>query len=84
MSIDLIVAIGAIYIIASFIYFVVTGMFKEHHYLNPVTNYYHEWKKLNILGTLIFTLLINIVFAPWAIIYWVIKFFVFVFTVGRK
>ena len=83
MSIDLIVALGAIYIIASFIYFIVTGMSKEYHYFNPVTNYYHEWKKLNVLGVLVFTLLLNIALAPWAIIYWVIKFFVFIFTVGR-
>ena len=84
MSIDMIIAIGAVYFLPSFIYFVVTGMFKEHHYLNPIVNYYHEWKRLNVLGVLVFTLLLNIALAPWAIIYWVIKFFVFIFTVGRR
>ena len=84
MSVDLIIALGAIYFLASFIYFAVTGTIKEHHYLDPITNYYHEWKQLNVLGVLVFTLLINIVFAPWAIIYWVIKFFVFIFTVRRR
>ena len=84
MSIDMIIAIGAVYFLTSFIYFVLTGMFKEHHYLNPIVNYYHEWKRLNVLGVLVFTLLLNIALAPWAIIYWVIKFFVFIFTVGRK
>lgn len=83
MSIDAMIALGVIYFLFSFIYFTATGMVKGHHYFNPINNYYHEWKKLNVLGVLVFTLLLNIVFAPWAIIYWVIKFFVFIFTVGR-
>jgi hypothetical protein len=84
MPTDTMIAIGLIYFLFSFIYFVVTGGVKSHHYLDPITNYYYEWKKLNVLGVLVFTLLLNIVLAPWAIIYWVIKFFVFIFTVGRR
>ena len=83
MLTDAIIALGVIYFIASFIYFVATGIVKYHHYLNPINNYYYEWKKLNVLGVLVFTLLLNIILAPWAIIYWVIKFFVFIFTVRR-
>ena len=83
MPTDAIIAFGIIYFVFSFIYFAVTGMVKDHHYLNPINNYYHEWEKLNVLGVLVFTLLLNIALAPWAIIYWVIKFFVFIFTVGR-
>jgi hypothetical protein len=84
MPTDAMIALGVIYFIFSFIYFVATGMTKDHHYFNPINNYYYEWKKLNVLGVLVFTLLLNIILAPWAIIYWVIKFFVFIFTVGRR
>jgi hypothetical protein len=83
MPTNAMIALVTIYFLFSFIYFTVTGMVKDHHYLNPINNYYYEWKKLNVLGVLVFTLLLNIVLAPWAIIYWVIKFFVFIFTVGR-
>lgn len=72
-----------LYVMFSLIYFGVTGMVKTYHYLSPIVNYYDHWTKLNVLGTLVFTLLLNIALAPWAIIYWVIKFFVFIFTVGR-
>jgi hypothetical protein len=83
MPTDAMIALGLTYVLFSFIYFVVTGTVKSHHYLDPITNYFDEWKRLNVLGVLVFTLLLNIVLAPWAIIYWVIKFFLFIFTVGR-
>ena len=80
---ELMIALGVIYIIFSFIYFVATAIFDSYHFFNPIINYYHYWKKLNALGVFVFTLLLNVIFAPWAIIYWVIKFFMFIFTVGR-
>ena len=79
----LIIGCIEVYIILSFVYFAFTGLHASYHYFNPIVNY-EEWNKLNVFGVLMFTLLINILFAPWAIIYWAIKFFVFVFTVGRR
>lgn len=79
---DLIIALTIIYFTGSFIYFVCTGL-SGHHYFNPVENYY-SWEKLNIVGVLFFTLLLNLLFTPFALLYWVIKLFCFIFTVGRK
>lgn len=84
MLTDSMIALVVIYIVFSFIYFVATGMVESYHFFNPIINYYDHWTKLNVLGVLVFTLLLNIIFAPWAILYWVIKFFVFIFTVGRR
>ena len=78
------IAAVLLYVMFSCIYLGVTGVTKTYHYFDPITNYYDHWTRLNVLGTLVFTLLLNIVLAPWAIIYWVIKFFVFIFTVGRR
>ena len=51
-------------------------------YLNPVW----IWKnyKLNIIGTLLLTILFNIVCPIISIIYWVCKFIEWICTVGRK
>ena len=52
-------------------------------YFNPVKNY-ENWDSLNWFGVSVFTLLINIAFLPMAILYWVFKFFAFIFTVRRR
>ena len=80
---QLIIAFGSIYFILSFYYLIGTGSYAGHHYFNPIDNY-EEWDNLNMFGVLVFTLLINILFAPWAIIYWVFKLLVTIFTVGRR
>lgn len=46
---------------------------------NPIRNY-NTWTQFNWLGITIMTLLLNIVFIPYAIVYWIYK----LFTVGRK
>ena len=81
--IDLIIGCIGVYIVLSFAYFACTGLYAGHHYFNPLDNY-EEWDKLNMFGVLVFTLLLSILFAPWAIIYWVIKILVAMFTVGRR
>lgn len=80
---ELIIAFGTIYFILSFYYLVGTGSYAGHHYFNPLDNY-EEWDKLNMFGVLVFTLLLNILLAPWALIYWVFKILVAMFTVGRR
>ena len=80
---ELIIAIGTIYFVLSFTYFVYTGSYAGHHYFDPIANYY-EWDKLNWLGIIVFTLLLNFVFAPFALLYWAIKILVFTFTAGRR
>lgn len=80
---NLIVAIGTIYFVLSFSYLVFTGSHAGHHYFDPIDNY-DEWDKLNIFGVLVFTLLLNLLFAPFALLYWTIKILVFIFTVGRR
>ena len=72
-----------LYFVGSFTYFVYTGTTADYHYFNPVENYF-SWKKLNVVGVLFFTLLLNLLFAPFAALYWFIKFFCFIFTVGRN
>ncbi len=80
---ELIIACSTAYCVISFCYFIGTGSYAGHHYFDPIINY-EEWDKLNVFGVLMFTLLISILFAPWAIIYWVIKILVATFTVGRR
>ena len=79
----LFITLGVIYAVFSFVYFTVTGCNEGYHYFNPQINYI-EWKRLNIFGVLIFTLLLNFIFLPFSIIYWTSKILIFIFTVGRK
>ena len=48
--------------------------------LNPIRNY-KKWNKMNWFGIIITTLILNVIFFPYAIIYWIIYK---LFTVGRK
>ena len=80
---ELIIECIVIYAAVTFTYCVCSGIYAGHHYFNPLCNY-EEWDGLNIFGVLLFTMLLNILFAPVAIMYWVIKILVFIFTVGRK
>lgn len=80
---DSIIAIGVIYFFVTLAHIIGTGSCVGHHYFNPIINY-EEWYKLNMFGVLVFTFLINILFAPWAIISWVLKFFAVIFTIGRR
>ena len=79
----LIIACVVIYLVLSFVYFACTSAYAGHHYFNPIDNY-DEWDNLNWLGVFVFTLLLNFVFAPFALLYWVIKILVFTFTAGRR
>ena len=56
---------------------------KGRVYLNPIENY-KNWHCLNWFGVSVFTLIINIAFLPIAILYWVLRFFAFIFTTGRR
>ena len=47
---------------------------------NPIRNY-KEWTKLNWFGISVITLLLNIIFIPYAFCYWGIYK---AFTIGRK
>ena len=69
-----------------FIYFIVNVGFIPYyvnldnfHIFNPIRNY-STWIQVNWFGIVIITLLLNVVFAPYAIVYWIYK----LFTVGRK
>ena len=69
-----------------FIYFIVNMGFipyyiswNNFHIFNPIRNY-NTWTHVNWFGIVIITLLLNVVFAPYAIVYWIYK----LFTVGRK
>lgn len=80
---ELIISCVGIYIVLSFAYFACTSAYAGHHYFNPIDNY-DEWDKLNVFGVFVFTLLLNLMFAPFALLYWIIKILVFMFTVGRR
>ena len=56
---------------------------KDRVYFNPVENY-KNWYCLNWLGVSVFTIVINLLFLPMAILYWIFRFFAFIFTVGRR
>ena len=73
----------AIIIMGCTIYFSVTLdylLIKEDlSIFNPIINY-NRWTQFNWFGIAVLTLLLNIVLAPYAIIYWIYKLFI----VGRK
>ena len=46
---------------------------------NPIRNY-RTWTSVNWFGVIVMTLLLNIIFLPYAIGYWIYKSF----TIGRK
>jgi hypothetical protein len=48
-------------------------------WFNPIQNY-KDWTQLNWFGIIVITILLNIIFFPYAIGYWIYK----LFTVGRK
>jgi hypothetical protein len=53
--------------------------FQPMDIFNPIRNY-KEWSQFNWFGIIVITLILNIIFLPYAIIYWIYK----LFTVGRK
>ena len=55
----------------------------DFSFLNPIKNY-KEWHMLNWFGVGIMTIFSNIIFLPYAIMYWSVKFSLFLITVGRK
>lgn len=55
----------------------------DFSFLNPLRNY-KEWHMLNWFGIGIMTIFSNIIFLPYAIIYWLVKLIYFLITVGRK
>lgn len=52
-------------------------------YLNPIENY-EAWENLNFPTVIILTILLNIIFAPYAVLYWLVQFLKFTTTVGRN
>lgn len=55
----------------------------DFSFLNPIRNY-RKWHMLNWFGIGIMTISLNIMFLPYAIIYWLVKLIYFTITVGRK
>ena len=80
---------NAILIITSYIIFVIVvslssisyflDNWKIFHIFNPVRNY-NTYTQFNWFGIIIITLFLNIIFIPYAIVYWIYK----LFTVGRN
>ena len=55
----------------------------DFSFLNPVRNY-KEWHMLNWFGIGVMTIFSNVIFLPYAIMYWFGKLIYFLITVGRK
>ena len=72
-------------IIAIVMYILITLdiILKNDCFLNPLKNY-NKWITMNWFGIGVITILLNIIFLPYAIIYWIYKLFHWLFTVGRK
>lgn len=52
-------------------------------FINPVRNY-NKWTSLNYFGIGVITILINIIWLPYSIIYWMSMLIGTLFTIGRK
>ena len=57
---------------------------------NPIRNY-NKWTELNWFGISVITILLNVIFIPYAVCYWIYKIVAIIcyliywlFTVGRK
>lgn len=79
------IIIGILYFIM--IYIVITFDFIMNRdfdlsFFNPIRNY--NCYTLNWFGIGIMTIFLNIMFLPYAIIYWLVKLIYFTITVGRK
>ena len=77
----LIIFIGSIYIISTICY-CISSMY-DFSFLNPIRNY-KKFSSFNWFGIIIYTLILNILWLPYAIIYWLYKLIYFICTVGRK
>ena len=55
----------------------------DFSFLNPLRNY-RVWHMLNWFGIGVMTIFSNVIFLPYAIIYWLVKLIYFLITVGRK
>lgn len=80
---DIYVMIFAAYAFICIAYTIATVRYNGNPYLSFENNF-DCWERLNWFGVIFFTILLNIVFAPVAIIYWVSKFLIYIFTVGRN
>lgn len=49
------------------------------YFFNPIRNY-NTWTQFNWFGIAVITILLNVIFAPYAVVYWIYK----LFTIGRK
>lgn len=73
-------------VVAIIIYFCITldyTLYNDMSFLNPIRNY-NKWKTLNWFGISVITLILNIIWFPYVIIYWIYKLFRWLFTVGRN
>ena len=73
-------AIFSLIIFISFLEgFVLLGMDFDLSVFNPIRNY-NQWRKINWFGVIVATILLNVIFPLYAIVYWGYK----LVTVGRK
>ncbi len=82
MPTDIIYFIAFAYCVITSIIITMMYRYNGNFYFNPIENY-DDWENLNGFAVVFFTIIINIIFLPYAIVYWVLKFFKFIFTVGR-
>ena len=75
--------VGAILALIAFIsffeVFVLLGMNFDLSVFNPIRNY-NQWRKINWFGVIVATILLNVTFPLYAIVYWGYK----LVTVGCK
>ena len=56
-----------------------SGMGFDLSVFNPIRNY-NQWRKINWFGVIVATILLNVIFPLYAIVYWGYK----LVTIGRK
>jgi len=72
-----------IYVVSTLLYLVQDDILFNLSFLNPI-KIYRNWSSLNWFGVLVFSICLNILWLPYAIIYWTIKLIYFLLTVGRN
>jgi hypothetical protein len=79
---DIFTALIMLYTMTSILFLVIIiddESFRFANTFNPIENY-KRWKQFNWFGIIIITLALNIIFLPFAVLYWLYK----LLTVGRK
>lgn len=85
-KIEIEIVVGILFFVVLYVaitFYIIVNRNFDFSFLNPLRNY-RAWHMLNWFGIGVMTIFSNVIFLPYAIIYWLVKLIYFLITVGRK